>query len=1008
MTDFNTSPKRNRTVLLLGLALQSFAAQLLAGGDFVQTAQLQDYIRDEWDSSKGYSGGRIYGIGQTSDGYLWIGSERGLIRFDGLNFRTFSHIDAGTTRLSSVFALSGDTKGNLLVSLPALKKLRLTNNELMEISPVINQPRDPLAGIYQANSGSILIPTIRSGVFAYRDGTFKLLKGTPSDVISVAEGLDGELWMGTSNPALYIYRNGQTSKLLFGMPSMKINCMLPQKGNWLLLGTDSGLVRWKESAAPVLLSPRAKIGAMLEDSRSNLWLAGADGLYHIRAGSDPILQKMVRFSDGVVTALFEDREGDLWAGGAQGIARFKPRAFQTYDSPRTSSGGGPIFADSEDAVWFGAPDGGLIRFQNGRRERVNGGLGTDVAYSISGGPNELWIGRQKGGLTRLVFNGKAAQVKTFGRADRLPQRPVYTVHRNRNGIVWAGLLDGGLVRIENGRVAAYTNSDGLLSDNVTAIEEGVDGTMWFATPSGVSALSRGHWRSYTARDGLPPGRINCLLEDSSGILWVGADHGMSTIRLGQVHVPRQVPQPLREQIFGLALDQRGWLWISTSNHVLRVNRDALLSGIVGDNAAREYGPNDGLALTEGVKRSRSVIADNHGRIWLSLSTAISVVDPSRLPDSFASALVQIRDVTADGVRMDLGKDVTVPAGRLRVVFSFIGVSLAAPERVRYRYKLDGFDPSWSETTQTREAVYTNLDPKQYRFRVMASNAEGAWDGLEATAGLHIQAAVWQTLWFRLSALAMCGLAALVLYRFRLREVTHGLNLRFEERLYERARIARDLHDTLLQSFQGLILRFQAVENMLPGQPAKARAALETAIGRAAEALTEGRDAVQDLRTGPVSEDDLVKSLTIAGQELRTDFASSAVDQATTSFRVLVEGGPRFVHPTVRDDLYRIAREALRNAFRHAQASQIEIEIRYDSRMLRMRVRDDGTGMDPALLEHGHREGHWGLPGMRERARALGGQFTIWSKLRQGTEVEISIPSYIAYGVSKNSRAQGNT
>jgi len=267
---------------------------------------------------------------------------------------------------------------------------------------------------------------------------------------------------------------------------------------------------------------------------------------------------------------------------------------------------------------------------------------------------------------------------------------------------------------------------------------------------------------------------------------------------------------------------------------------------------------------------------------------------------------------------------------------------------------------------------------------------------EATVAFRVAPTLWQSWWFRSAAAVALALAAVSFYQLRLRQVTEQANSLFEARLAERTRIARELHDTLLQSFHGLMLRFQAVENLLPGKPEQAKESLGIAIDRAAQAITEGRDAVQALRSNEMARNDLFETLTSLGQEL----ANSENGTAKPSFRVLMEGTPRELHPSLKEDLYRIFREAVINAFRHSQASSIELDIRYDPRVLRLRVRDNGIGMDAGILANGGRDGHWGIPGMQERARAIQGRLEIWSEAARGTEVELTVPGSIAYSEFK--------
>jgi len=337
----------------------------------------------------------------------------------------------------------------------------------------------------------------------------------------------------------------------------------------------------------------------------------------------------------------------------------------------------------------------------------------------------------------------------------------------------------------------------------------------------------------------------------------------------------------------------------------------------------------------------------------------------------------------------------IPSSRKRITFIYSGLSLAVPERIRFRYFLDGFDRGWSEPTAAREAVYTNLSPGSYRFRVIASNSYGQWNASEAAISLEVDPSLWQTWWFKVSCVAAFLALLWAFYQLRLRQVAGQFNMRLEERVSERTRIARDLHDTLLQSFHGLLLRFQAATNLLPERPAEARKTLESAIDRAAQAITEGRDAVQGLRTSTVVTNDLALTINTLGQEL----AAGETNPNAAEFHVEVEGTPQNLHPILRDEVYRIAAEALRNAFKHAQAKRIEAELRYDERQLRLRVRDDGKGIDAKHIDGDGYVGHYGLCGMRERTKLIGGKLAVWSELDSGTEVELSIPASRAYETS---------
>jgi len=365
----------------------------------------------------------------------------------------------------------------------------------------------------------------------------------------------------------------------------------------------------------------------------------------------------------------------------------------------------------------------------------------------------------------------------------------------------------------------------------------------------------------------------------------------------------------------------------------------------------------------------------------------------------APPLVHVDGISVDGRLIHLGEQIRVRPPHQKITVSYSGLSLSFPTRVRFMYRLDGFDRSWTEPTSAREATYTNLESGHYRFHVMASNSDGVWNSTEAILPFEVDPAFWQTWWFQLAWVAAFLALLWALYQLRLRQVAQQFNMRLEERVSERTRIARELHDTLLQSFQGLLLRFQAATNFLPERPAEARKTLESAIDQAAKAITEGRDAVQGLRSSTVVAGDFALTINTLGQEL----ASGETNPNAAEFHVDVEGTPQNLHPILRDEVYRIAGEALRNAFKHAQAQRIEVEIRYDERQLRLRVRDDGKGIDAKHLDGDGYAGHYGLRGMRERAKLMGGTLAVWSELDSGTEVELSIPGSHAYDTSPTRR-----
>jgi ligand-binding sensor domain-containing protein/signal transduction histidine kinase len=963
---------------------------------------LSQYLREQWTTDSNFPGGAIDAITQTSDGYLWMGTAKGLVRFDGVGFRlTSSFSDFSGDPVSG---LTTDGEGRLCVIFWSAGVLCYRDGNFVNLASILRRTALEVISSWRKEDGALVLTDLISGILLVKGENVQVLAPPslfpPSMVRALAETRDGKIWLGTDAAGLFYFADGRTTRAK-GVSDKKINCLLPIGDRELWVGTSKGLYRWNGTLLSRVKLPQAladvQVLALLRDHDGNVWAGTTRGLLRINASGVSVSDEG-SFESGGINALFEDREGNLWAGGGRGLERIRDGTFVTYTlaagSP-PSKQDGPVYVDSENRTWFAPAGGGLYVIKDGQAQALKSSfLHDDVAYSITGRKNEIWIGTQRSGLKCFEYRNEVTGGKTYTQANGLAENSVFAVYQSPDGAVWAGTLTSGVSKFKDGKFVTYTTADGLASNTVSAILDTRDGTVWFATPNGLSTLSRGHWRTYATEDGLPSSSVNCLFEDSAGVLWIGTSRGLAFFRSGRVQVPRDTPDSLREEVFGMSEDKDGWLWIATSDHVLRVSNQKLSSGGLSPAEVREYGAADGLPNAKGVKRSRSVVADSQGRIWFSTSRRVSVVDPSHIIKNSTPALPHVEAIMADNDPVTLGELVRIPSSHKRITFRYSGLSLAVPERVRFRYSLDSFDRGWSEPTAAREVVYTNLSPGSYRFRVIASNSYGQWNDSEAAVSLEVDPAYYQTIWFR--SLCVAAFLALLgaLYRLRLRQVAQQFNMRLEERVSERTRIARELHDTLLQSFHGLLPRFQAVHNLLPGRIAEAQQVLDAAVDDAAQAITEVRDAVQGLRSSTTVTNDLAGAIEALGEELREHQTSANGD--ATDFLVKVDGTAQHLHPTLRDGIYRITGEALRNAFHHARARRIEVEIEYDTRQVRTRVRDDGIGIDASMLSQEGRPGHFGLRGMRERAKGIGGQLDVWSEREAGTEVELTIPASAAY------------
>ena len=964
---------------------------------------LSQYLREQWNTEQGFPGGPINAFAQTPDGYLWIGTETGLVRFDGVHFRIFQHSNTPTLPDGPILGLAVDGEGDLWVRLgPTL--LRYQNEVFHDVvlSPKTTDTR--FTAMCAGRNGEILFASHQDGIVRYNKGKLeKLVPGVGLSplVISMAVAPDGTVWMGSRGQGVFYLEGGRIHSVTEGLPDSKINSLLAIRNQELWVSTDDGLTRWNGNEFTQLgisqVIKHIQSSVLAKDRDGNVWVGTSNGLIRIDPNGGSYLERTENRSAKPVTALFEDREGNLWVGSTHGLERFRDSVFTSYSVANglASDNDGALFVDAEGRAWFAPTEGGLYWMKDGQVKIVkDAGLENDVVYSIDGGKNELWIGRQHGGLTHLRFEDQRFTTETYTQKEGLAQDSVYVVHENRDGTVWAGTLSGGLSRWKNGSFKTYSIANGLGANSVSTILEGSNGTMWFGTPNGLASLSNEQWHTYTSQDGLPPGNVNCLLESPAGVLWIGTVNGLAIMRSGNIRLLNGGPEALHEKIFGMVADKKGSIWLATEGHILQIERDEVLNDELSDKAFREYGLEDGLRSTRVVKRQKSVVVDTLGRIWLSTEKGLSFVDPKAISFASAPALVHIEGVSSDGRFLQLADTLHIPAPHRRITLDYTALSLAVPDRIRFKYKLDGYDQDWSEATATREAVYTNLPADNYRFRVIASNSEGVWNSAESSVQLIIEPLFWQTWWFRLSCALALVFVALALVRLRMAQLTSRLNIRFEERLAERTRIAQELHDTLLQGILSASMQLHVANEHLPSSSA-AKPLVSRVLELMGSVIEEGRNALQGLRSTKWSLSNLEQTLL----QIRQEFPL----QSQTAFRVIVEGSPRRLSPIVRDEVYRICYEALSNAFRHSHASDIEVEIEYAPHYLRVLIRDNGSGINPQVLRHG-REGHWGLTGMKERTERIGAKLRVLSRAEAGTEVEISVPGQLAFESPQGGRS----
>jgi len=647
------------------------------------------------------------------------------------------------------------------------------------------------------------------------------------------------------------------------------------------------------------------------------------------------------------------------AGAPKAAAR-QPAVREIYDEGLPDNFVESLFQDDRGRIWV-ATQRGIAYLEDGRFVPA-GALASAIVQAIAEeSAGNLWFSDQKLGLYHFL-DGKLLEPVTWARLGHKDFASAMVFDRARGGL-WLGFFQGGVAFVKDGNIrASYPAGGGLGGGEVNDLRLDGGDTLWAATQGGLSRLKDGRAATLTKKNGLPCDAAYWSIDDDAQSVWLNLSCGL-------VKIARQ------------ELDA----WTADPSHSVKTTVYDTADGVRSYSRAVGFFPR--------------VTKSADGKIWFEVGKGVSVVDPRHFPVNTLPPPVHIEQIIADH------KPVTPEAsGRLRLPplirelqIDYTALSFVDPEKVRFRYLLEGRDRAWEDAGNRRQAFYTDLPPRQYRFRVIACNDSGVWNEAGASLDFSIAPTLYQTTWFRVLCVAALLAILAALYRLRLQQVARHFNIRMEERVNERTRIARDFHDTLLQSFQGVAMKFSAVKYLIRDRPVEAEETIDRIAEQARQAIVEGRDAVQGLRSSTVVSNDLARAISACGEGLSAEQPGGVGLQAgAPHFAVQVEGESRDLPPLVRDEVYRIASEAVRNAFRHAGARRIEVEIHYDRRQFRVRIRDDGKGIDPKVLGEGGRAGHHGLPGMDERAKLAGAKLSVRSGLGSGTQIELTIPASFAY------------
>lgn len=971
-----------RSFLLFVLLLQVSVDSLWA---LDPTQPVSNYIRDHFTEQQGLPSSVVDSIVQSQDGFLWLivnGSM--LTRFDGRRFFPFAE---SITVWALAMAPNGDLWAGTREDLKRIPAAALNQFENLAANSYHPGPGAGSANSLHFSRSGVLWVATRAGLYRFEHEAFSLaIPGVR--VLRIEEASNGHLWLMVEQGVL----------------------------EW----DGSRAIQHPELAAQLGLAAK-DIFHIFEDSHGVTWFCTANGVARRMAGSIEKLAPWGPHGHGAFRA-YEDPQGAIWFAKAEGLFRATQTGLELAVAGMNVRS---IFGDRDGNLWVGTNGDGLYRFKDraARMFTIANGLPNDLAMTVlATHDGAVWSGFNCGGIAR--FDGQRFQI--YNEKNGLFNSCVTTLAEDINHDLWIGTLGGGVFRFRGGRFKQYSQAEGLSSNFISEIIPAHDGSIWLRTQQGASRIRDGEVRNYTKADGLS--EVYLLYEDRTGGIWAGTYHGVDHLAGDRFENFSSFPRTLA---FAVGEDHSGALYFSVgpdaelyrlkNNQVIQVATDLQVSTMVEteqgdlwltspfivhlppgalDRPYRQddpvdfapFGPGDGLGSAQTSAGRPPWALTRDGKLWIATLHGLAMLDLPRLPRTDRKPAIYMQEVTIGRNQQAPGHELILQPGTHHLELQFDAIELSSPEKIRLQYRLDNTDSEWLDANPPGHASYSTLPPGTHAFHVRACNRSGIWDRAGMVYYITQQPYFYQTRWFLVVTIAFGLLMIAGVYQVRMRQVARTLSARFEGQLAERTRIARELHDTLLQSFSALLLRLQSVSKILPARPEDAKQRVDGAIEQVSSAIAEGRDAVHELRSRAPADNDLAQAIGNLGKEL----LSGPLSENSPEFRVQVEGTPRNLNPMVRDEAYRITAEALRNAVTHAKARRIEVEIRYDEQQLRVRIRDDGKGIDLDLLEHGRAPGHWGLRGMRERAKLVGGNLEVWSEVGSGSEVELTIPSAKAY------------
>jgi ligand-binding sensor domain-containing protein/signal transduction histidine kinase len=952
------------------------------------TKAITQYVHTVWRTDDGLPENSVNRILETQDGYLWVGTQAGLARFDGMHFTVFDHTNTPSLYNDYIDDLAQDRQGTLWIATANGGVTSLSNGTFSHVRAI-----GARAGLALAadSDGSMWIGGY-GGLSHLKNGkvikTYGVADGLVGDPIRhLVVDTDGSLWIGTTGGLNHLVDGKITAySTKDGLPDNDIaNLHLGADGTLWVQTKNSEIVRrihgrFEPWRVPGVSRPTNDI---LDDRAGNLWLAStAEGLMRVSGQQVSRFTTKDGLSSNLVNTLYEDRDGNVWVGTNEGgLDRFHDGSFTSYakEEGLAADQTYSVIEDHAGDMWV-TTAAGLNRL-HGNQVRVfttADGLPTNNTWSMwEDLQKNLWVGTSNGGLIQM---NHGRFVPALSIHDEIPGYMIGAGLEDQAGHFWFSTRGGGLVRYVDGRISLYSRASGLLSDFIYAMAQGPKGILWVGSTGGLNSIQNGHVTSYAA-EGLSDAAVVALYVDAKNIVWIGT-MGRGLFRLENDHFTRfTTHQGLPDDTINNILeDANANLWIGSNKGIFRISRkdlDAVADGTGRTVQPLVFGKADGMKSSETNAGSQPAgWRARDGRLWFPTIQGVVVVDPARISLSDRQPPARVEQLLADGVDINLAAPVRLAPGTRRLEIHYTAPNLSSPERTRFRYRLDGFDEQWVSGGIQRIAQYTNLPPGPYTFHVSASADTGLWGTQESSLNFLVVPQFYQTWWFHLLSAVAAALALVGFYRLRV----NWLHARAAV-LEERQRMAGEIHDSLAQGLSGIIFQTEAALLTMKRTQLKTRTYVQSACDLARSSLKEARTSVWNLSSAEPDEKSLLESLSTVAQQL----ASGRVDEV----RVHSSGTARVLHPRVENHVVRIVQEAVSNAIEHGKAHVISIDLAYALNALRVEVMDDGVGFRSNVSEGSGRG--FGLKNMHHRSAQMGARIEVTSETGHGTRVLLSVP-----------------